>query len=56
MNDVPGTVLLAIVVLFGAVIVFLAAVWFGRRMLAPPIGRAVDRADADEEEPGDRPD
>ena len=41
--------------LIGAVAIFLAAVWFGRR-LAPRIGRAVDRMDADEEEPGDRPD
>jgi hypothetical protein len=43
-------------VLVGAVVILLAAVWFGRTMLAPRIGRALDRADADEEEPGDRPD
>jgi hypothetical protein len=43
-------------VLVGAAVIFLVAVWFGLSILAPRIGRAADRADADEEEPGDRPD
>ena len=43
-------------VLLGAVAIFLVAVWFGLSILAPRIGRAADRIDADEEEPGDRPD
>lgn len=42
-------------VLLGAVAIFLVAVWFGLSILAPRIGRAADRIDADEEEPGDRP-
>ena len=46
----------AIAVLLGAVAIFLVAVWFGLSILAPRIGRAADRIDADEEEPGDRPD
>jgi hypothetical protein len=50
--DAIGPVL---AVLIGALAIFLAAVWFGRT-LAPRIGRVVDRIDADEEEPGDRPD
>ena len=55
MNDVPETLVAAALVV-GAVIVFLAAVWFGRRIFAPAIGRALDRADADDEDTGDRPD
>jgi len=43
-------------VLLGAAVIFAVAVWFGLTILAPRIGRAMDRADADEEEPGDRPD
>ena len=43
-------------VLLGAAVIFLVAVWFGLSILAPRIGRAADRIDADEEEPGDRPD
>jgi len=43
-------------VVLGAVVIFLVAVWFGLSVLAPRIGRAADRVDADEEEPGDRPD
>jgi hypothetical protein len=55
--DVPGPELFG---LFAALAVvgltlFLGAVWFGLFVLAPRIGRALDRADADEEEPGDRP-
>jgi Kef-type K+ transport system membrane component KefB len=56
MNAVPETVQVAVALVLGAIIVFAAAVWFGQRILAPRIGRAADRADADEEEPGDRPD
>ena len=40
----------------GAAVIFLVAVWFGMSILAPRIGRAAERVDADEEEPGDRPD
>ena len=32
-----------------AAVVGLAAVWFGRRMLAPTIQRALDRADEDDD-------
>ena len=35
-----------------AIIVLAAAVWFGKRIIAPPIQRAIDRADEDED-PGD---
>jgi hypothetical protein len=56
MNEVPETVLTTIAILVGAATVFLSAVWFGQRILAPRIGRAADHIDADEEEPGDRPD
>jgi hypothetical protein len=51
--------LLAIVYLFvgltGVIIIFGAAVWFGLFVLVPRIQRALDRANADEEEPGGRP-
>ena len=43
-------------VLLGAAVIFVVAVWFGMSILAPRIGRAADRVDADEEEPGDRTD
>jgi hypothetical protein len=43
-------------VLLGGAAIFVVAVWFGLSILAPRIGRAADRADTDEEEPGDRPD
>ena len=46
----------AVAMLAGALVIFLAAVWFGRSMLAPRIGRALDRAESDEEETGDRSD
>ena len=46
----------AVALMIGAAVTFLAAVWFGLSILAPRIGRAADRADADEEEPGDRRD
>jgi hypothetical protein len=60
METFAGAVLWAIVILFvgltGIIIIFLGAVWFGLFIVAPRIRRALDRADADEEEPGDRPD
>ena len=60
METLAGTLLTAIVALFvvltGAIVIFLAAVWFGLFVLAPRIGRALDRAEADDEEPVDRPD
>jgi hypothetical protein len=43
-------------VVVGAVAILVAAVWLGRTMVAPRIGRALDRANADEEEPRDRSD
>jgi hypothetical protein len=36
-----------------AVVVFAFAVWFGRHVIAPRIGRALDRAET-EEDAGDR--
>jgi hypothetical protein len=43
-------------VLLFAILIALGAVWFGRSIVAPRIVRALDRAEADEEEPGDRAD
>ena len=43
-------------VLILAIVVGLAAVWFGLYVVAPRIGRALDRADQDDEDPVDRPD
>ena len=42
--------------LSGTIIIFLAAVWFGLFVVAPRIRRALDRADQEDEEAGDRPD
>jgi p-aminobenzoyl-glutamate transporter AbgT len=50
---VIGWVLL---LLAGAVVVFLVAVWFGQRMIAPRITRALDRADTEDSEARDRDD
>jgi hypothetical protein len=47
-NDIP--IVLVIAALAAAV-----GVGFGIVVLAPRISRALDRADADDEEPGDRP-
>ena len=49
-----GSVLLSMLaVLFivvpAAIVLFLVAVWFGLFMMAPRIGRALDRAAADDE-------
>jgi len=43
------------VVLLVAVIAAVVGVGFGIVVLAPRIGRLLDRADPDNEEPGDRP-
>jgi hypothetical protein len=43
-----------LVLLIGA-IAAVAGVGFGIVILAPRIGRMLDRADIDDEEPGDRP-
>jgi hypothetical protein len=40
----------------GAIALFLLAVWLGMFVIAPRIRRALDRAEAEHEEPGDRPD
>ena len=45
--------LLELLVFAGVVaVIAAAAVWFGRRIIAPPLQRALDRADEDDE-PGD---
>jgi hypothetical protein len=44
------------VLLVAGVVIFLCAVWFGLLVVAPRISRALDRADAEEEEHLDRPD
>ena len=51
------TLIVAIFVIFGVGALVLAlGVWFGLFVLVPRIQRAIDRSEADEEEPGDRPD
>ena len=45
-----------VAMLVAALVIFLAAVWFGRFLLAPRIGRALDHMEANEVEAGDRPD
>jgi hypothetical protein len=59
--DFPGGILLgtiaALLVVFSvAIALFIAAVWFGLHVVAPRIRRAVDRAETEEEQPGDRAD
>jgi hypothetical protein len=49
------TIATLFVVLTGAVVIFLGAVWFGLFIVAPRIGRALDRAETDDEESGDQP-
>lgn len=44
-----------IVMLVAAIAVFGFAVWFGRHVIAPRIGRALDRADIEDDD-GDRHD
>ena len=55
MTDLVEAMLPLIVVVLGGIIALAAAVWFGLR-IAPRIGRAADRADADHEVTGDEPD
>lgn len=47
---IPGGVLAILAVLVLAVAAFAAAVWLGLSVIAPWLGRALDRADADEDE------
>ena len=57
MPDGPaGTIVGAVVVVVLAIVGLLGAVRFGLSILAPRIGRAIDRVESDDEEPGDRPD
>jgi hypothetical protein len=42
--------------LTAVIVIFLAAVWFGLFVIAPRIRRALDRAEADDEEPRARSD
>jgi hypothetical protein len=51
-----GTIAALFVVFTAAIVLFLAAVWFGLHVVAPRIRRALDRAEIEEEQPGDRPD
>lgn len=43
------------IVLVIAAIAAVVSVWFGIVVLAPRIGRLLDRTKPDDEEPGDRP-
>jgi len=52
----PGDLGAALVLLLAAVGIFVAAVWFGVRVIAPRLGRAFDRAETEEELDGDRHD
>ena len=57
---IPGTgVLIAfttmLVIVCAAVVLSIAAVWFGLHVVAPKIRRALDRAETEEEQPIDRP-
>ena len=51
----PAAVEGLVLVLVIAVIAAVVGLRFGIFLLAPRIGRMLDRADADDEEPGDRP-
>ncbi len=51
----PAAVEGLVLVLVIAVIAAVVGLGFGIFLLAPRIGRMLDRADADNEEPGDRP-
>jgi hypothetical protein len=55
-GNLLGTIAALLVVFSAAVALFLAAVWFGLHIVAPRIRRAVDRAETEEEQPGDRAD
>jgi len=45
-----------VIVLAAAAIAFGVAVWFGLRVIAPRLGRALDRAEAEDASTGDRDD
>jgi Kef-type K+ transport system membrane component KefB len=45
-----GAVATLLLVLVAAIVVFIGAVWFGLRVIAPRLGRAVDRAEEDDHE------
>lgn len=47
---IPGSVLAILAVVVLAFAAFAAAVWFGSSVIAPRLGRALDRADADDDE------
>jgi hypothetical protein len=49
----PGDLGAALVLLVAAVGIFVAAVWFGVRIIAPRLGRAFDRAESEDELDGD---
>ena len=58
--DVPGVSLLiaavtVLVLIGGAIVLSIVAVWFGLHVVAPRISRALDRAETKEEPPVDRP-
>jgi len=59
MEFLSEAMITAIAWIFGvltlAIVIGLAAVWFGLYVIAPRISRALDRGDKDED-PGDRPD
>lgn len=48
----PGGIVLVLVI---AAIATVVGVWFGMVFIAPRISRALDRAETDDEETGDRP-
>ena len=48
----PGDLVILLVV---AAVAAVVGVWFGIVLIAPRISRALDRAETDHEEPGDRP-
>jgi hypothetical protein len=58
--DIQGAGLLivavTVLVMVGAAVVLsIAAVWFGMHVVAPRIRRALDRAETEEQQPVDRP-
>jgi membrane protein implicated in regulation of membrane protease activity len=59
MEVVGAAALVAIATLFvvftAAIVLFLAAVWFGLYVVAPRIRRALDRTEIEDEDAGDRP-
>ena len=54
LDAAPGDLGAALVLLVAAIGIFVAAVWFGMRVIAPRLGRAFDRAETEEELDGDR--